>query len=276
MKLKNTNKKFKFLSEYVDYLQSQGEYVFTQKAAKKQLQCSDVAIRIAAHRLIKKKRIIKLRYTFYLIISLEYQTLGAPPPSWYIDALMKHHGQPYYVALLSAAQLHGAAHQQPQIFQVITNKPLRSIVIGKTKIDFIVKKNVKNTLITKIKTTTGHMNVATPESTAFDLVHYYMHSGYLNNIVTVLIELSEKIDPNKLLIAAKHEDLAIVQRTGYLLTKHVYKVKPNLNVTDPLLKWLQTQKTCFVSLRSDKKIKKNTHKNNKWRIYENEIIEADL
>lgn len=90
---------------------------------------------------------------------LEHRVAGAPPPSWYIDALMQHHKQPYYVALLSAAALHGAAHQQPQTFQVMTNKPLRPILVGRARVNFFVKKNIEDTAVVKIKTTTGFTTV---------------------------------------------------------------------------------------------------------------------
>lgn len=274
---KSAQKPLKYLSEYVDYLQSQGEYVFTQKTAKEKLKCSDPAIRIAATRLINKKRIIKLRYTFYLIIPLEYQTLGAPPPSWYVDALMTcYHKQPYYVALLSAAALYGAAHQQPQIFQVITNKPLRAITIGRSTINFIVKRDLQKTSTVKIKTPTGYMNVATREAIVFDLVHYVSHAGQLNNIATILIELADKIDPNKLLIAAKNEKPSFIQRAGYLLAKCAVQAGLHSDITKPLLKWLRKQKLFPVPLRADKRIDKNTSKNQEWQVYENEVIEADL
>ncbi|MET0637788.1 MAG: type IV toxin-antitoxin system AbiEi family antitoxin [Chitinophagaceae bacterium] len=47
----------------------------------------------------------------------------------------------YYVGLLSAAALYGAAHQQPMEFFVITEKPaLRNIKSKKLKINFYVKK----------------------------------------------------------------------------------------------------------------------------------------
>jgi hypothetical protein len=43
---------------------------------------------------------------------------------------MKHMGRPYYVGLLPAAQLHGAAHHRPQEFQVVipkrTVRPVRA------------------------------------------------------------------------------------------------------------------------------------------------------
>ena len=43
----------------------------------------------------------------------ENRVAGAPPASWYIDDFMKAIGAPYYVGVLTAAALHGAAHQQP-------------------------------------------------------------------------------------------------------------------------------------------------------------------
>jgi len=261
---------FKSLSEYVDYLQSNGNYVFTQETAKRKLRCSNAAIRVAANRLMAKKRIVKLRYTLYLIVPLEYKSAGAPPPSWYIDALMKHHNQPYYVALLSAAALHGAAHQQPQVFQVMTNKPLRFTVIGRAKITFIVKKDIKKCEVVKVKTATGYMNVSTPEVTAFDLVRYARHAGYLSNIATVLTELSEKINSEKLLALAKHEKPIIVQRTGFLLARYAKK-----NVTQPLLKWLKIQKTHITPLRTDRAYK-NSPKDMDWQVLVNEEIEVDI
>jgi len=48
----------------------------------------------------------------YVLVPLEYLHAGAPPPSWFIDDLMKAMERPYYVGLLSAAGIHGASHQQ--------------------------------------------------------------------------------------------------------------------------------------------------------------------
>ena len=257
------------LSEYVDSLQSKGRYIFTQQQAIRDLVSSAATIRVAASRLIAKQRIVKLRFTLYLIVPLEYKAAGAPPASWYIDALMQHHKQPYYVALLSAAALHGAAHQQPQIFQVITNKPLRPAIIGRTKIEFIVKKNIEGSAVIPIKTTTGYMRVSTTETTAFDLIHYVKRSGYLNNVATVLTELSETIDPEKLLIAAKQEKLVVVQRTGYLIANYGKKETTNL-----LLQWLKTQRSSAIALRTDKE-HVNKKRDPDWKVWVNEIIEID-
>jgi len=261
--------KFKSLSKYVDYLQSQGIYVFTQEEAQKAIGGSNWAIRLAANKLIIKRRIIKLRYTFYLIIPLEYITAKSPPPSWYIDSLMQYHKQPYYVALLSAAVLFGAAHQQPQVFQVITNRPLRSVQIGRAKIQFLIKKSIQKTDITKIQTDTGYMNVSTPEATACDLVRYADQSGSLDHVVTVLIELAEIIDPEKLAVIAQKEKLFVVQRLGYLLEKYAKK-----NIIKLLLAWLVEQKPRYVLLKPGKRHIHAT-KNKDWKVIINKKIEVD-
>jgi hypothetical protein len=47
-----------------------------------------------------------------VVVPPEYREAGCPPASWFIHDLMRFLGQPYYVALLTAAAIHGAAHQQ--------------------------------------------------------------------------------------------------------------------------------------------------------------------
>ena len=56
------------------------------------------------------------RRGFYLIVDPGHRELGALPATAWIDDLMRFHGVPYYVGLLTAAALHGAAHQQPMAF----------------------------------------------------------------------------------------------------------------------------------------------------------------
>lgn len=66
----------------------------------------------------------------------QFASWGAPPPSWYIDALMRHEHQPYYVGLLKAAELHGATHQAVMEFQVGAGKRLPKIRAGRSRIVF--------------------------------------------------------------------------------------------------------------------------------------------
>jgi predicted transcriptional regulator of viral defense system len=108
------------LSDLVDAHQARGRYVLTREEALRALGISDEALKKAVQRLVAKRRRVVPRRGFYVIVPVEYRDADAPPPSWFTDELMKFHGQPYYVGILSAAALHGAAHQQPQEFQIIT------------------------------------------------------------------------------------------------------------------------------------------------------------
>lgn len=265
------------LSAYIDNLQTQGRYTFTRQEALGALAITKDAFKLALYRLIRKRRLIKPRKEFYVIVPLEYQNVGGPPPSWYIDDLMKFQKQPYYVGLLSAAALHGAAHQQPQQFQVITNKHLRPIIISRYSIKFFTKHNFKNSAWMPIKVPTGTMQVSTPEMTALDLIRYVEAAGYLNNVVTVIKELIESIDAEILLHTAQaairrdaKKEFFVVQRLGYLMDYCGGEEKTKL-----LAEWISKEKPTYVSLNPQNPFKPE-QKNSKWRIYINEKIEADI
>jgi hypothetical protein len=120
------------LPEYVDALQQSGRYTFASGEAREACGLSLVAFKQAARRLVLQSRLASPRHGFFVIVALEYRSMGTPPPSWCIDALMSLHARPYYVGVLSAAALYGAAHRQPQEFQVVTDKTLRPAAAGNT------------------------------------------------------------------------------------------------------------------------------------------------
>src|SRR5450756_2149080 len=104
------------LPGWVNAKQSRGIYVFIREEALRELKMTEMAFRKSVSRLADKGRVVRIRSGFYSIVPLEYEASGTVPPEWFVDDLMAHIGQPYYVGLLSAAVLHGAAHQQPQQF----------------------------------------------------------------------------------------------------------------------------------------------------------------
>jgi len=114
--------------------------------------------------------------------------------------------------MLSAAALYGSGHQQPQEFQVVTDHPQRLILAGRMRIQFLVKRPLQRTVTATTKTETGTMCISTPEATAIDLIRYVSASGGLNNIATVLAELAQGMDGQKLIHAAQAEnELACLQ-----------------------------------------------------------------
>jgi predicted transcriptional regulator of viral defense system len=261
----------KTLSSYLDGLQRSGIYTFAREDAIQALQCTSLALKRSAQRLEAKARLVAPRRGFFVIVPIEYSSAGVPPPSWFIDALMEFHGQPYYVGLLSAAAQHGAAHQQPQEFQVVTSLPLRPIAVGRARIRFFAKRSISNTPTQEVKTETGIMRTSTPEATAFDLLRYVHGVGGLGNVATVLAELKEAIQPERLVSVAKAEDEpAHAQRLGYLLDFVGGKRQ-----TGPLAKWLATRRPLRVPLRPGKSVQ-GFPLNRRWQVTVNEQVESDL
>jgi predicted transcriptional regulator of viral defense system len=257
------------VSRIVDELQAKAVYIFRQAELSARLKSSPVAISRALSRLIEKKRIVRLHLGLFLIIPLEYQNIGAPPPVWYIDSLMEYLGLSYYVGLLTASSLYGAAHQQPAEFQVITTKQLKPIQIGRSMLKFYYKKQIDEISIQKMKSETGYFNVSIPEVTAFDLVKYVKSAGFIQNAATVLAELSSKIDPHTLANIATYYDFATVQRAGYLLETFGEK-----KVTNHLLTWIADQQLRYLPLVPKKPVE-NCKKNSRWHLIINETVEID-
>ena len=254
---------------FIEALQSAGRYTFTREQASKALRVSDIALKNALWRLSKSGRVISPRRGFYVVVPPEYRAAGSIPPSWFIRDLMAYLGRPYYVGLLTAAALHGAAHQSPHEFQVVTDRPLPLIKVGRARILFVKKAHLAKTPTVGIKTPTGEIRVSTPEATALDLVRYPDHAGFLSNVATVLGELAERLDARALVRAAEADgELAYAQRLGYLLERIG---RGELAV--PLAEWLDVKTPRVVRLRPDRPIA-GAPRAARWRVAINEEVEA--
>src|SRR5215813_4288010 len=97
------------LASYLSRLLSEGRTFFSDDEAVQELGVSKGGFLDAAERLQRRRQLLSPRRGFYVIVPPQYASWGAPPPSWYIDPLMKHEKCSYYVGLLKAAELHGAA-----------------------------------------------------------------------------------------------------------------------------------------------------------------------
>ncbi len=211
------------LPSWIDSRQEQGLYFFTREEAIKALQFTEEAFKKAAARLAKKNRVLRVRSGFFVIVPLEYRATGILPAEWFIADLMAYLEQPYYVGLLSAASLQGAAHQQPQQFHVVTTTTQREVRKKGLAIRFFFKTNFNATPVTQIKVQTGHISVSSPEATALDLIRYARSIGGLDRAMTVLQELGESMDPAKLKDAITAEgNLVCAQRLGWLMDKAGY------------------------------------------------------
>jgi predicted transcriptional regulator of viral defense system len=204
---------------FVEDLLGQGRYTFTREEAERRLGRGSSATYFALYRLVRSGWLVMPRSGFYVIVDAQHRVAGTLPPEWFINDLMKHMERPYYVGLLSAAQLHGAAHHRPQEFQVvIPRRTVRPVRAGNVLIRFFGKGPFNHARSQKVKTPTGALEASTPETTAWDLVRYLRAAGGLDHVATLLSELAEKLDPARLRdTAERHGEMLVAQRLGYLL-----------------------------------------------------------
>ena len=262
-----------YLEEFINELRSNGRYTFSLPEVRNRFKQSDEAIKKALQRLKKKREIALVRNEFYVIVTPEYRSKGTLPPSLFISDLMKFLEKDYYVGLLNAAAYYGAAHQQPQSFSVITMKPsLRNIIHSNLKINFLVKKEWAKGDIVQKKVVTGYINVSSPELTALDLVFYFDQSGGLNRVATVLEELCESIDAEKLLDTTKRfTPKTAVQRLGFLLDE----ILGMQDLSNPIKDYLKTISHFPIQLRPQKE-KLDMITGNNWRVVQIVEIQTDL
>jgi hypothetical protein len=114
------------------------------------------------------------------------------------------------------------------------------------------------------------MRVATPETTAFDLVRYPSGSGYLSNAATVLCELAVRFTADALIAVASLVRLPDVQRLGYLLDAVGHG-----DIAAPLFKWLVPRQPRVVPLLPGGE-HADVIPDHRWRVLPNVEIEADI
>ena len=142
------------------------------------------------------------------------------PPIYYIEQLMSFLKKPYYICLLNAAELLGAAHQRPQKFSVMTILPKSSVSENKNSfLSWIYRKQIPDRLLQEKNSETGTILFSNPELTAIDLVQYEQYVGGLSRVSTVLAELVEKTDFSNAVedYLFDNTSVATIQRLGYIL-----------------------------------------------------------
>jgi predicted transcriptional regulator of viral defense system len=250
-------------------MQASGRYTFTRAEVERETRLSEASLEAALRRLRARGRIVSPRRGFHVIVPVEYRSAGAPPPPWFVDELLRFLDQPYYVGLLSAAALHGAAHQQAMVFQVVTDRPTRPARAGRARIAFHVARNLARVPALALPTETGTLRVSTPEATAFDLVRFAAAAGHMSNVATALGELAEKLSPEALARLAPEHALSDTQRLGYLLEQVGAGEK-----AAGLARWLEGHRVRPVLLARGRP-RALSKPDSTWRVIPNVEVEVD-
>lgn len=250
-------------------LAAQGWHHFTSTAMRSALGVSAPAARQALSRLAAKGVIASPGRGFYVIVPPQYRRIGCLPADQFIPALMEHRSARYYVGLLSAAEYHGAAHQRPQEFQVMLERSRPALVCGCVRVAFAARKELAAVAVESFSNPRGTILVSTPEATAVDLVGYMHRAGGVDNVATVLSELAEEVDPERLVEASKSASVLWAQRLGYLL-EHVGAGEKAALLKQDVRRRARSFTKLLPGASSE-----DAPRSKEWRLFVNASIEAD-
>lgn len=263
------------MEDWTDKMLAKGKYSFSLTELREEMdEQSDIALKFVLKRLSDKGKILSIFKGYYLIIPPAYQRQGVLPAHLFMDDFMKYLKRPYYVALVNAAAYHGAAHQQPQEFYVMTDFPVMRTTHKKSlKISYISVRNFSAKLIEKIKTEAGYLKVSSPVLTAGDLVQFEKRVGGLNRVGTLLNELVESLNPEDFTENfIKQSQGVVLQRLGYLLEF----VCLSKELADSLFQKMTALKIRFyrIPLKTSKPAKGYSAAN-RWKVIVNTQVEID-
>lgn len=206
-------------AQLADWLLARGRTAVTTAEAAEILHVPPGQVRVRMNSAVHAGRMFSPSRGLWVTIPPKYRMWGAPPAVEFLDPLMTHLDREYYVGWLSAAEIHGAAHQRPQALQIAVDRPVQDRSFGRAHLRFTQRSRAGELPRQRHNVESGHIWVSTPDLTAVDLVDQPDLSGGLSNIATVLFELAESaaLDPANLARLAATFSATSVRRLGYLL-----------------------------------------------------------
>ena len=180
-----------------------------------------LSVTAARNQLLRQgKRVLRVtsRHPFYLIASPEHLAIGAPPVTWWLHDYFDWLGQPYYLALQSAAGTYGSSPQALQVTQVMTETPRRDVTVGRIRLHFFVKRRLKETPTQSPPSAQAPLRVSTLEATCYDLIRYAPRIGGIARATETILPLLPLMRPERLRDVLRIEkETATAQRLGFVL-----------------------------------------------------------
>ncbi|MCY4610483.1 MAG: hypothetical protein OXC38_02070 [Gammaproteobacteria bacterium] len=265
------------LSAWVADRLSANRLTFSREEAMRESGIGHGAFLDAAERLQRRQHLVCPRRGFYVIVPPQFVSWGAPPPSWYIDDLMRFERCAYYVGLFKAGEFHGATHQAVMEFQVVAGKRLPRLRVGRSLVAFHYRKDIAPVLqgVTRRNTQTGTMNVSSPELTALDLLRRRYLAVGADSVATALADMGGKIDGDELAVLSGSFEKPVAQRLGYLLERlgfadQAAPLNAALSRRDPGWVELSPFKAIFTDI-----MPAPLERNRKWHVVTRHALEPD-
>lgn len=250
-------------------LAAQGRYHFTSAEAERIAGASRLAVLKALRRLRARGQVVMPFRGYFVILPPEYRRLGCLPADQFVPDFLTRKRVAHYVGLLSAAEIHGASHHAPQVFQVVVAKRRRRLTCGRLRVEFVLRKDAGKVPTEERHTDRGPFRVSTREATAFDLIGFPSHAGGLDNAVTVVSELAEGLDARRLAEAAGTASLPWAQRLG-----HVLDALGRADLTGPLAEYVAGRVREYVRL-APRAPARRSRRDSRWRIVANAPVEPE-
>jgi hypothetical protein len=205
-------------ARFVDEKLTRGLVTFTLSELTGATGLSAIAARNQILHLGSRVARVAARQEFFVIVSPEHRLIGGPPVLWWLDAYFEWLGRPYYLALQSAAAEYGATPQAVQVVQVMTDRPRRTVKLGRLRVQFYVKASAATTPTQALRNAHAPLSMSTPEVTCLDLVRYASRIGGIERAAETIAPMLTLLDKRRILDALSAEgDIATAQRFGYLL-----------------------------------------------------------
>jgi len=256
--------------EFVRGCLGQGRYSFTLKEASEATGLKGQALNMALQRLKRDGWVVPFSRGFYLALDVQHQAAGMLDPEWFVDDWAGFLGVDYYVGGLSAAAVHGAAHQRPVAFQVFMPRNVRPIDRGGVRVAVYCKKDIPVDSVEQRKSPAGYFRVSNPELTAYDVLAYPRCCPSLDLAATVFVELGESIDPSRLAkLVGANAATAVLQRVGCLLDRTGWEEK-----TGELHTALQAVRQSWRPM--DSRLPAKGKKNARWQVVENADVQPEV
>ncbi len=210
-----------------ELLIGRGRYWITLDEVQQLTGRSREAARVLMSRLMAKARFFSPARGLYVVVPAEYRAWGAVPGDWFIDPLMRHLGRAYYVSMLTAAAMHGASHQAPQVFQAVVDARTVDRDFGRVRLRFFHSRHAAAACTEPRNSRTGTFVLASKETTVIDLLRHPSAAGGLDNIATVLREIGE-LDGTNLAAYASLWGHALPRRAGWMVEQfgHANDLRP--------------------------------------------------
>ncbi len=199
-------------------LMSQGRYWATSAEVARLTGIPLAHVYPGLQRLRRRGAMFSPARGFYVVVPPEYRSWAVLPGELFIDGMMRALRREYYVSLLTAASMHGAAHQAPQVFQVMVDRHVAGRDMGRVRLRFYTNEHLHQMALEERRVDTGRIRLATRETTLVDLAVHPDDAGGLSNIATVIVEIGA-IDVSQLARLTRMRPRSVARRLGWLLDR---------------------------------------------------------